>query len=393
MDKVIYAGRLIGISDNFVCDNMVLCLEEGTISEIQPRDQVSPAKGIEVLDWRDYTVMPGLIDCHDHLGIDLGYDEVKVLHEPEAMNVLRAVRNSKTLIKAGVTTVRTMGEKNFIDISLKKAIQARWIVGPRLVNSGQSIARTGGNVWFFGIEADGVDGVRAAIRKQVKAGADVIKIMLTGGALGESSDPTTSEYSDEEIIAAIEEAHRCNRKIAAHALGGSAARIAIEHGVDSIEHGVYLTEDELKLMAEKGIYLVVNIGVYAAMIAESKLPDAPEYMRSKCAVLEKQYPKTIALAKKHGVRVAFGGDTYHADPKSELEGLIQAGFSHEEALKAGTIWAAELLGMDDQIGSIEIGKFADLIAIVGDPMKDIGDIEKVVAVMKGGCIQYVNKKM
>jgi imidazolonepropionase-like amidohydrolase len=296
------------------------------------------------------------------------------------------------MIHAGITTVRTMGEKNALDVSLEKAIEAGWLIGPRLVKGCQSIARTGGNAWFIGIEADGVDGVRRAVRKQVKAGADVIKIMLTGGGATEYGDPLWAEYSDEEIIAAIEEAHRCHKKIAAHALGGPAARTAIEHGVDSIEHGVYLTEEDLKLMAQNGVFLVVNVGTYATMVGHSRTPDAPAYFKRKCALIEKQYPRTIELAKKYGVKVAFGGDTYHADPKTELEGLVKAGFTHEEALRAGTLWAAELLGMDDRIGSVEPGKLADLIAVEGDPMRDVSVVAKVAAVMKGGKLLFVKDK-
>jgi imidazolonepropionase-like amidohydrolase len=341
-----------------------------------------------VIDWSDYTVMPGLIDSHDHLGIDLGYEEEQA-YEPDFVSLLRSVRNAQTILKSGITTLRTMGEKNFIDSYIKKAIEEGWIAGPRLVNSCQLIAKTGGHCWNIGFEADGVDGLRAGVRKQVKAGADVIKIMVTGGIVTKGSDPRASEYSNEEIIAAIEEAHRCGRKIAAHAHGGPGAKAAIEHGIDSIEHGIYLSEDELILMAEKGTYLVVT---YGFMIAALKLAHVPEFIKKGCLEASDHYLKTIELAKRHSVKVAIGGDTWHADPKSELEALLQAGFSHEEALKAGTIGGAELVGMKDKVGAIEVDQIADLIAIKGNPLQNISDVEKVAAVIKEGHLQYVNPK-
>jgi imidazolonepropionase-like amidohydrolase len=222
----------------------------------------------------------------------------------------------------------------------------------------------------------------------VKAGADVIKIMITGGVGTEGSDPMMAEFSDGEIIAAIEEAHRCNRKIAAHAHGGPAIKCAVQNGMDSIEHGVYLTEDEIKLMSEKGTYLVVTYGILSAA---SKLPHIPEFMRKKAEETLEHYPKTISLAKKHGLNVVFGGDTYHADPKAELEALVDAGFSPEDALKAGTVNAAKLLGMEDKVGSISIGKFADLIVLKGDPSKNIQDIANIICVIKDGHVYYSNK--
>ena len=184
----------------------------------------------------------------------------------------------------------------------------------------------------------------------------------------------------------VTEAHRCGMKIAGHAYGGPASRTAIECGMDSLEHGVYLTEADMERMVMKGTYLVVTYGV---MVAAGKLPDLPQFMVEKCTAAAEHYMETIALAKKHGVKVAIGGDTYHGDPKTELEALVRGGFSNEAALKAGTIAGAELVGLEDLIGSIEKGKFADLIAIEGNPMDDISDIANVAAVMKGAAIQPV----
>ncbi|MBW1712988.1 MAG: amidohydrolase family protein [Deltaproteobacteria bacterium] len=385
MDKAILAGKLIGLADGFSRDNMVVCLEGDRISQIVPRHKFEPDQKTQVIDWSGLTVMPGLIDCHDHLGLECGTEEEQV-REPDFRTALRGVRNAKALLKAGITTLRSLGEKSFMDLYWKEAIEAGWIMGPRLIVCCQCISKTGGHGTGLGIEADGVDAIRKAVRTQAKAGADCIKFMITGGISSPDSDPRAPEYTDEEIIAGVEEAHRCQRKIAGHAHGGQAVKAAVQAGMDSIEHGAYLSDEELKLMAEKGTYLVVTYGVMSAAL---DVPETPEYMRVKCAEALEHYLDTIKRAKKFKVKVAFGGDTYHADPHADLKALIEAGFSHEEALKAGTIAAAELCGLADKVGSVEVGKLADLIAIDGDPTKDIGDIKKVAAVMKGGLLQPV----
>jgi len=383
MDQVIYTGKVIGLSEGFAEDNMVVCVQGDKISRIEKRENFNPPKDVPVIDWSAYSVMPGLIDCHDHLGFDVGDEEAQAL-ECDFVNVLRGAYNAKALLKSGITTVRTMGEKNFMDIYWQKAIEAGWMVGPRLVNSSQIIAKTGGHAWYIGIEVDGVDSLRKAIRHQVKSGAQWIKLMITGGASTAGSNSLAPEYSEEEIIAAIEETHRCQRKIAAHAHGGPGVRAAIENGIDSIEHGVYLTEEDLELMTQKGTYLVVTYGV---MAAAAELPGIPQFMKENCIRARDYYMTTLKLAKKHQVKVVFGGDTYHAQPVGDLEALVNAGFSNEEALKAGTISAAEMVGLEDEIGSVEVGKLADLIAVDGDPLSDICTMGRVTAVMKSGRIQ------
>jgi imidazolonepropionase-like amidohydrolase len=274
-----------------------------------------------------------------------------------------------------------MGEKNFMDLYWKQAIENGWIRGPRLLISCQLLVKTGGHGWFLGCEVDGPDGLRTAVRQQVKAGADWIKFMLTGGASTKGSDPLAPEYTAGEIRAVIEEAHHCGRKVAAHAHGGPGVKTAVECGLDSLEHGTFLTEDDLRLMADQGTFLVITMGVKLAA-AKSKV--VPRFFKEKAARGAKHYLETIRLAKKHGVKIAFGSDTLHADPKTELETLVKAGFSAEEALKIGTIQAAELLDLDTKIGSVETGKVADLIAVNGAPHAKVNDVANVVAVMKGG---------
>jgi len=388
MDKVILAGKLVGLANGFVRNNMVVRLEGERIKQILPHQDFTPDKGSEVIDWTGLTVMPGLIDCHDHLGLECGTEDEQV-KEPDFRTAMRGVKNAKALLSAGITTLRSLGEKMFMDLYWKEAIETGWIIGPRLIVCCQCISKTGGHGTGLGLEADGVDAIRAAVRTQVKAGADCIKFMITGGISSPNSDPRTAQYSDEEIIAGVEEAHRCQLKIAGHAHGGQAVKTAVQAGMDSIEHGVYLSDEELKLMNEKGTYLVMTYGV---MDAALKMPETPEFMKVKCAEAMEHYLETIKRAKKLCVKVVFGGDTYHADPHAEMDVLIKAGFTCEEALKAGTIEAANLCGVEDQVGSVEPGKLADLIAIDGDPTENIDDIIKVAAVMKGGQLQPVRAR-
>jgi imidazolonepropionase-like amidohydrolase len=380
MNSVVYAGKLLGQKRDFVANEIAIVIKDGRIEEVKPRNGVRPGPETRIVDWSDFVVLPGLIDCHDHLGFDMGDEEAQAL-EPDFVNCLRGVVNARKLLEAGITTLRVVGEKKFMDVFWKKAIANEWFPGPRLVVAGHALSKTGGHGWYLCHEVDGPEGFRTAIRQQKKNGADLIKIMITGGVSTAGSDPTASDLSDEEIIAAIAEAHRCHLKIAAHAHGGSGVRTAIENGLDSIEHGVYLTEDDLKLMAEKGTYLVVTYGV---MVRGGESPQVPEFMKKKCAAAAAYYLKTIALAREIGVNVAFGGDTYHADPKLELEGLVKGGFSPQEAIKAGTIGAAKLIGMEDEIGSVDPGKKADLFAVQGDPLSDVSAIGNVAGVMKEG---------
>jgi len=385
-DKIVCAGTLIGQPDPFVQDNVVVGLNNGKIIEVRSRNGFDYPEGVPVVDWSGYTVMPGLIDCHDHLGIDIG-DHMALIHENDYVKAMRGVRNAETILNAGITALRSMGEKNFMDIYWKHAIDSGWIRGPRLVISCQLLVRTGGHGWFIGLEVDGPDALRRAVRTQVKAGADWVKFMLTGGSSSPGSDPLAPEYCPEEIKAIIEEAHRCGRRVAAHAHGGPGVKTAIEYGLDSVEHGTYLSEDDLRLMADNGTVLVITMGVKQAAATSTAVP---EYFREKAARGVKHYIQTIQLAKKHNVKIVFGSDTLHADPKTELETLVQAGFTPETAIKTGTIRAAEFLGLDREIGSIEGGKQADMIAIEGNPLTDIDCVANIIAVMKNGDICFAN---
>lgn len=382
MKTVIRCGRLFTATDDRTLKGASILIEDKKIVAVDSAGaQFADAA---VLDFSRYTVIPGIIDCHDHLGIDLGDDHAQA-QEPIAYTTLKAARNARTIIQSGITTLRDCGEQEFADISWRRAVNEGLMEGPRLVVGGQFICRTGGHAWVFGPETDGVDAIRKMVRTQVKAKVDFIKIMITGGMSTDGSDPGDAEYSNEEIAAAIEEAHRARRKIAAHAHAGDAIDWAIRCGLDSIEHGLFLTEAQLKLAAEHGTFVVITSGLIREVVES---PDAPEFYRNKIRVALDRYMETIEMARKYEVQLAIGGDTFHGRPDRELANLTKAGFSASEALKIATINGARLCGLDAITGSIEPGKFADLVAVDGNPLDNVKAVKNVAHVMKEGTVVY-----
>lgn len=379
-DQVVLAGKVICSSNSKVVRDKTVWIRDGKISDIGDLETFSAPENTVVHDWRDYVVIPGLIDCHDHLGLETGDERAQAM-ENDFTNVLRGVYNARRLLSAGITTLRSVGEKNYMDVYWRDAVEKGWMNGPRLVVCCKFIMRTGGHAWYLGREADGTIEIRKAVREQIREGADAIKLMITGGASTTGSVPTVSDYREDEIRAAVDEAHRFGKKVAAHVHGGPGARDAINAGIDSIEHGVYLTEEDLALMAEKGTFLCVTYGVYSAAAGSET---APQFMRDLCAEAAGQYLSTISNARKLGVKIVFGGDTYHGDPTAEFKALIEAGFTPEDALAAGTSNAAELLGMKDLVGGIHKGKFADLLALKDNPLTNPDALREVVQVIKDG---------
>jgi imidazolonepropionase-like amidohydrolase len=381
--KAIRCGRLwTGLDDQPAPDTAVLVDDRGVISAVE-KWNAQLASSHDGLDWSDYVVIPGLIDCHDHLGLDLG-DEAEQAREPDAWTAVRAVRNARTILAAGITTLRNAGEKNYIDVLFRDAISQGLMSGPRLLICGRVITRTGGHAYYLAREADGPDDVRRAVREQVRAGADFVKAMITGGIGTKGSDPTESAYTADEIGALVGEAHRLGRTVAAHAYGGAGARDAVAAGLDSLEHGTYLGVDDLKLMSERGTRLVVTYGV---MRVGAESDDAPAFMREKLKRALDAYLETVRNAKQANVGIAIGGDCVHGRPELELGALVEAGFTPVEALRAATIEGARLCRLQDRVGTIEPGKCADLVALRQDPLQSVSNITSVQFVMKEGRVQ------
>lgn len=383
MTKYILCGTLIDCASAEPLKNKAIVVEADKIKAIINANEV-PSAGAEVIDLSDRTVLPGLIDSHEHLIVDPG-DEAAQCAETIPYLAMKAMWNAKAILKAGVTTMRDVGERYFIDVDAKRCIEAGLIQGPRLLISGHPIIRTGGHAHFLGREADGVGDMRKAVREQLKQGVDLIKIMASGGMSTKGSLPDSQEFSDEEIYACVDEARRNGRKVVAHLHGGPALKVCIDAGVHSVEHGILYTEEDVKLVANSPTWLVFTSGV--GMVAMES-PDAPAHFKAKASAAHANGLRVRKWAKQYGVKVAVGTDTNHGRMDTEAKALMEAGWTAMEALQACTIKGAEVCGLSDKTGTIEAGKWADVIAVDGDPLSDMGTLRNVTFVMKAGKVEF-----
>ena len=348
----------------------------------------------EIISFKGCTILPGLIDCHTHITLDASKDPFDQAN-CDSMPVLawKAAKHAKDTLLAGVTTIRDMGGINGIDLELRDAINSGFLPGPRILASGKVICMTGGHGWSIGREADGPDQIRQAVREQVKKGADIIKFMVTGGVLTPGSSPGALQLTYEELAAGVEEAQKAGRKTAAHAKGNEGIINALKAGIDSIEHGTILNEEAIELLIKNQVSLNLTLSAtYGITQLGPKLGASPSLVE-KTLVSRETRQKSIALLQKYpDVIITAGTDAgtpfnlHGANPR-ELELLCQEGFSPKTALLAATSQAAKALGMENQIGSITTGNYADLLVIDGDPLNNISLLQKKTSfrlILKGG---------
>jgi imidazolonepropionase-like amidohydrolase len=358
--------------------------------------------GAQVIDLGDATLLPGFIDAHVHLAMELGDDYYRgfyqdVLRFP-AEQALYAAKYARLTVEAGFTTVRDLGAGDFVALGLRNAINAGVALGPRMLIANHGIGSTGGHAdpVPFPPErvkpAGTIEGIcngpaecREAVRYQIKYGADVIKCMPSGGVLSLTDPVDVPELTQEEMNAIVSEAHAWHRKVAAHCHGDDAAKIAIAAGVDSIEHGSFLKDDTLRQMKDKGVYLVPTL--FAGFWVGEKADRFPPAIAAKARAASAAMQSMFQRAAKIGVKVAFGTDSAvepHGLDAREFALMVKNGYTPAQALLSATAGGADLLGLADQIGTIEAGKLADLVAVPGDPLADIRQTEKVTFVMQGG---------
>lgn len=381
LKTLITGNRLFDGVRRSLMENPSIIVEDGTIVEIS--DSPLNREVDNSVNLGDVTFLPGLIDGHDHLAIDMG-DGTEEAEAPLAWRALKAARNLEAMLRSGITTLRCPGETFDLGFIVQRALHAGIVRGPNLILAGQPITATGGHGWFLAREADGPVAVRTAVRAQAKAGADFIKIIITGGATTLGSHLSAGCMTEQEIDAAIDEAHRLGKPIAAHAYGGRVATHAIQAGIDSIEHGTFLTDDDLDQMAQRGTFLVSTAGV---MRAGGDPTRVRPFMAHQFARVNEAYVQLLRRARERDIRVVVGNDTHHAHLDDELAILCEAGYTPTEALTAATSRAAELCQIADITGSIEVGKSADIIAVRGNPLEDITVIREVVLVMKRGVVE------
>ncbi|MCH8088800.1 MAG: amidohydrolase family protein [Chloroflexi bacterium] len=401
--KILTGATLIDGAGGPVTPDSTVVIDGERIIEVGPRRSIEYPPDADILDISGMTLLPGLIDCHDHLS-GLGYHLVNrwELDAPPSLRHLRIAKVLKETLDTGYTAVRDGGG---LDRGFKMAVEDGLIPGPRLVLGINIISPTGGiadgvspsghrrpepaNVSLPSGVADGVEAVRAKVREMVRMGADVVKFATTGGASSRPGHgPKDIEFGREEIQALVDEAHALGRKAMCHAIGGAGLRLAIEAGVDSIEHGSYLDEDPglIPMMAQKGIFYVPTLTVYV-FHREAEVAR----FRSRAQAMYSHHTDSIQKALAAGVKVVAGTDAggyAHFINAQELQWLVeQGGMTPAQALVSATGWAAECLGLEKEIGTIEKGKLADLVVVDGDPIRDIKvlqDTARIKMVLKGG---------
>jgi imidazolonepropionase-like amidohydrolase len=389
------AARLIDGRGGPPVSPAVVLIEAGKIVAVGPNLTI-PAD-TKVVDLGSATLLPGLIEMHDHLTgspANHGYQSLAYSTPREAIDGVAAAR---TTLFAGFTTVRNVGAGGYADVALRDAIASGEIPGPRLVVSGPALGITGGHCdsnllpaeFHYKREgvADGPWEARAKVREVVKYGADVIKICASGGVLSKGDLPGTPQYTPEEMKAIVEEAHRLGRKVAAHAHGSQSIKEAIAAGVDSVEHASLIDEEGIRLAKEHGIYLVMDIYNDDYILKEGlKVGMLPESIEKEKQLGQLQRDN-FRKAFQAGAKMAFGtdGGVYpHGNNAKQFAYMVQYGMTPMQAIQAATVNAADLLGWKDRVGTIEPGKYADLIAVAGDPLSDVHALENVGFVMKGG---------
>jgi imidazolonepropionase-like amidohydrolase len=391
---VIHAGHLLDVKTGRMLDNVWVVIEGDKISRVGT-DAVPAANVIEL---PNATLLPGLIDAHTHITSDpnFGYQELGVSVPKEA---LIGAKNARVTLEAGFTTIRNVGARAFTDVALRDAINEGMVPGPRMIVSGPPLSITGGhcdnNLLPYEYHAqsdgaaDGVEAVQHKVREIIKYGADVIKICATGGVLSKGDDPRASQYTLDEMEAIVADAHRLGRKVAAHAHGAQGILWAAQAGVDSIEHGSYIDDAAIQMMKSKGTYLVPTLYLGDWMTENASKIGLPEMYAGKMRTIIPIARANVKKAFDAGVKVAFGTDAAvypHGLNAHEFAVYVKLGMTPLRAIQTATVNAADLLGWSDRIGLLEEGKFADIIAVNGDPTKDVTLLQNPVFVMKGGVV-------
>lgn len=395
---VIHAGRLLDVKSGRWLPDQNIFIEGDKIVRVESGG-AKDAPGWTLIDLSNAAVLPGLIDCHVHVTISPSSFGYELLGISEARQTLTGAANARKTLLAGFTTVRNVGALGFTDVALRDAINAGDVPGPRMLVSGLPLSATGGHFdnkllpWeyhaSFASVADGVEGVQHMVREDIKYGADLIKFMGSGGVLTKGDDPQVPEYSLEEMKVIVSEAHRWHRKVAAHAHGTQAILWATEAGADSIEHGSFMDDRGIAAMKEHGTYLVPTLYTGDFLLENMQALHLPPFLVAKANEVLPAAKRNISHAFQSGVKIAFGTDAGvypHGMNAREFNSMVQAGLSPLAAIQAATINAADLLGWSDKVGSIEPGKWADIIAVDGDPLHDVKALENVKFVMKGGQI-------
>jgi imidazolonepropionase-like amidohydrolase len=399
---LVQAGQLIDVRSGTIHPSQGILIEGDRIKEVGPVASIKAKvpQGTTIVDLTHATVLPGLIDCHTHVTFQSEDYYGDLFRKSPISCAIMAPTYAHRTLEAGFTAVRDLGASEFIDVALRNAINAGKIPGPRMQVATLAVGSTGGHNDITGFSpylkfgtfsgiADGEAEIRKLVRFEVKNGADVIKLMATGGVTSEEESVGAPQYTQAEMDAVVEEAAMWGKKVAAHAHGAEGIKRAIRSGVVSIEHGSLLDDEGMQLMKQRGTYLVGDIYGDDYVLAEYKRQGYPEKILAKEKQVGLTQRENFQKAVRAGVKIAFGTDAGvypHGLNGRQFALMVRWGMTPVQAIQSATINAAELLGWQDRVGSIESGHFADLIAVKSDPLKDISILEHVEFVMKGGAI-------
>jgi imidazolonepropionase-like amidohydrolase len=402
---VLRAARVIDGTGAAPIANGVVVVTDDKIVAVGRQGAVNVPPNAKVVDLGDATLLPGFIDAHTHIiGRELADPQQndQAIRDYAGLPAIIGVANAQKTLLAGFTTIRNVGAPDFHDMALRTAVSEGFVIGPRMQNAGHALGITGGHCDENGFRpgvmdgdirkgiADGVDQVRAAVRYQAKYGADVIKMCATGGVLSEGDAVGVQQYTFEEMKAIVDEARQLDRKVAAHAHGTEGIKTAVRAGVASIEHGSFLDEEGAKMMAQRGTFLVPTLSAGEAAERAVKAGILKGLRAEKTIAAAAAMRNGVKIAVRNGVPIALGTDAgvgSHGNNGHEFTLMVEwAGMTPMQSIVAGTSNAAKLLGWDARIGSLVTGKLADIVAVPGDPTRDIHVMEKPIFVMKNGYV-------
>jgi len=394
---LVRAGHLLDVHSGKMLDGQTIIVVGETIQSIAPTASTPAGTGDTVVDLGSMTVLPGLIDVHTHITMNTEFDPYKELTNTDAKEAINGVVNARTTLLAGFTSIRNVGAGGYTDVDLRDAVNAGQVIGPHMQVSGPALGITGGHcddnllpISYHRVGegvADGIPAVQQKVRQNIKYGADVIKICATGGVLSKGDSLQASQYTLEEMKAIADDAHRLGLKVAAHAHGAQGILWASEAGIDSIEHGSFIDAAGIAEMKKNGTYLVPTLYLEDWMMEFGKLP--PFYQQKMKDAIAVAKPN-IRKAYEAGVKIALGTDAAvypHGLNGHELEVYVRdLGMTPLAAIQSATVNAADLMNWTDKTGSLDAGKWADIIAVDGDPLKDVKLLQEVKFVMKAGVV-------
>lgn len=388
-NKTLYKGfTLIDGTGETPIENAYLIVEDKKIVKVGKASELESNKELKVVDLSGKVVMPGLINSHVHINLEPVGDPFGV-NKSDAAITLKSTESLKKHLYSGTTFFRDLGGINYIDLDLRDAVAAGTIEGPEFLAAGKCVCMTGGHGWTIGREADGPDEVRKAAREQLRAGADVIKVMATGGVMTKGVEPGSPQLSEEEMRAAIEEAHKVGSKTATHAQGTRGIKNAVRAGIDSVEHAIFLDDEVIEMMVERGTYTVPTLAAVDFIVKNGIEGGIPDYVVRKAESVQEAHRNSIKKAYEAGVKIAMGTDSgtpfnLHGSAPHEVKLLVECCMTPMDALVAATKGSADCLGILDNYGTLEEGKFADFLVLDENPLDNLDTLFDINSVYKLG---------